>query len=126
MTNDGQRTHLSLVQRKQQLIQEGTLCRAQVMYATNLIKNNLRGKSFVVRLTERVISFATSTFGGSLHSKVGHLQSIMPLLMTGISILSKRGICKPKSLLIGGVLAATVAVVTYWGSKVSKAPQNSE
>ncbi|MFC5473185.1 hypothetical protein [Paraherbaspirillum soli] len=107
--------HRSPAERKRQLVQEGAAFRAEMINARNVVRASLNSRSLVTNLFGRVAGIASSLFDKPLNIKPGNLQSLAPLLMAGVSLLSKRG--ARKTVLIGGGIIAAIAAATYMNSR---------
>lgn len=97
---------ISTAQRKQLLIAEGAACRARIGSAAHELQAGLHAQSFT-----KNVFFHTATMGWYLfknrHSATGiGMQTVLPLLISGISVLLK----KPwRKRLSGAVLALAAA-----------------
>ncbi|NQE51265.1 hypothetical protein [Herbaspirillum rubrisubalbicans] len=118
-------------ERKRKVLAQGALYRLGVMEAREVVRENLSAESLAKGALSRVGHFAVSLFGGgktvqSIKSiSAGglgsvNLQTVMPLLMTGASLLSRRWLRKP--MLLGGVMAA-VGGLAYYFSQRGNAPE---
>lgn len=117
--NDGM-TH---EERKRKVLAQGALYRLGVMEAREVVRENLSAESLAKTALNRVFHAATSVFGGgkslqslkslkSLSSASGvNMQTVTPLLLTGVSLLSKRWLRKP--LMYGGILSAVGGLAYY-------------
>ncbi|KAF3996911.1 hypothetical protein [Glaciimonas immobilis] len=116
-TNDDQ--PLSLAERKQHLLREGAKFRAEIVLCRGVVRSNMSGDSFTKGVLGRVAgtAFAMLTKKSSLFT-VARLQTLAPLLMTGVSMLSKRRI--PKPLLLGGALIAAASAAAYFSKRPKK------
>lgn len=101
-----------LEERKRKLLAEGALFRIGIMQARGTVRANLNAESLAKGAFNRIVGAVSSTFSGALSGKSGsNLQSLSPLLIGGISLLSKRYLRKP--LLYGAVISAGGAFAYY-------------
>ena len=101
-----------LEERKRKLLAEGALFRIGIMQARGTVRANLNAESLAKGAFNRIVGAVSSTFSGALSGKGGsNLQSLSPLLIGGISLLSKRYLRKP--LLYGAVISAGGAFAYY-------------
>lgn len=102
-----------LEERKRKLLAEGALFRIGIMQARGTVRANLNAESLAKGAFNRIVGAVSSTFSGALSGKGGgpSLQSLSPLLIGGISLLSKRYLRKP--LLYGAVISAGGAFAYY-------------
>jgi len=110
-------------ERKRKVLAQGALYRMGVMEARTVVRENLSAESLAKGAMSRVAGLASSLVGGgkamqslkslkALTSGAGiNLQSVTPLLLTGVSILSRRWLRKP--LLYGGVITAVGGLAYY-------------
>jgi len=106
------KTDVPLEERKRKLLAEGALFRIGIMQARGTVRANLNAESLAKGAFNRIIGAVSSTFSGALSGKGGsNLQSLSPLLIGGISLLSKRYLRKP--LLYGAVISAGGAFAYY-------------
>jgi len=100
-----------LEERKRKLLAEGALFRIGIMQARGTVRANLNAESLAKGALNRIVGAVSATFSGTLSGKGGNLQSLSPLLIGGISLLSKRYLRKP--LLYGAVISAGGAFAYY-------------
>ena len=110
----------SLAERKRRLLQEGALFRAEMVRCRDVVKSNMNGGSLTKGLFGRVAGMAYSLVAKhpGLFS-ASRLQSLAPLLVTGVSLLSKRSL--RKSLVVGSILIAAVGAANYLSGRKNKA-----
>ncbi len=111
-------SQLSTTERKQLLIAQGAALREQVVYCRELAHANmqpgalLKGALFPLAAT----AFTALRSGGGAASAGLNLQSILPLILTAASTLSKKSFSKPAlrtGLIIGTVAAAALLIARY-------------
>lgn len=110
----------SLAERKLRLLQEGAAFRAEMIKSRDIVRSNMNGGALTQNLFGRVIGIAYSMI--AKHPglfKASRLRSLAPLLVTGVSLLSKRSV--RKSLVVGSVLIAAVGAATYFSGRNNKA-----
>lgn len=106
------KTDVPLEERKRRLLAEGALFRVGIMEARSTVRANLNAESLAKGALNRVLGAVSSTFSGAFSGKSGgNLQSLSPLLIGGISLLSKRYLRKP--LMYGTVISAGAAFAYY-------------
>jgi hypothetical protein len=115
----------SLAERKRQLLQEGAVFRAEMIRCRDVVSSNMNGGSLTQSLFGRVAGMVYSTIAkhpGLFNAS--RLQSLAPLLVTGVSLLSKRAL--RKSLIVGSILIGAVGAATYFSSRNNKAVDEEE
>jgi len=113
-----------LQERKRRLLAEGALFRIGIMEARSTVRANLNAESLAKGALNRIVGAVSSTFSGAFSAKGGgNLQSLSPLLIGGISLLSKRYLRKP--LFYGSVISAGAAFAYYLTRKQDRA-RNTE
>jgi hypothetical protein len=114
------KSDVPLEERKRRLLAEGALFRIGIMEGRSTVRANLNAESLAKGALTRLIGAVSSTFSGALFSKGrSNLQSLSPLLIGGISLLSKRYLRKP--LLYGGVVGVGAVVAYYLTRKKGRA-----
>ena len=108
MTRESDSTANSLEERKKHLIAEGALYRSRFHYSKDVVAANLHAESLAKAAVNHLMATAYTAFAGSGGLKGLNLQSILPLLISGVSILSKRSLIKP--LFRGVLVIATLGV----------------
>jgi hypothetical protein len=107
---------LAIAQRKKMLMVEGAIYRSQILHARSAVRSSLQPGA----LAQSAIGHLTATAGAAVDQvfnlqnfKNGGLKSLLPLLMSGASLLSKRGLVRPalKVTLVLGAAAAAAYVV---------------
>lgn len=103
--------NLPIEERKKKLIAQGAAFRAQVILAKNNAHASLHPDRFVKGALNHITGMAMAAFknGSAAHAVGMNLPEILPLVVTGISALSKRSLLKP--VLRGAVIAGTVAAI---------------
>lgn len=122
--HSGPHNHLSRAERKQMLLQEGAAFRAQMVISRDIVRHNLSAKSLTTHLMTRVTGMASSIFSKSANIKTSNLPALIPLLVTGISLVSRRYGRKP--LLLGGAVIAAIGAAICVSSKKSNTTPDSE
>ena len=113
----------SLGQRKLQLLREGGAYRAEILRCRDGVRSNMSGGTLSKGLLGRIAgtAYAMVAKQPGLFS-FSRLQSLAPILVTGVSILSKRPI--RKSLLVGGILVAAASAAAYLSNREKKVADN--
>jgi hypothetical protein len=119
MNDTRHNTLLPVADRKKMLIAQGALFRAEIMHAKEVTRAGLRPDS----LARGALSHIGLAALAALKSRGGpsvagvNVQSLLPLVITGISLLSKNPSLKPA--LRGGLAAAAAAItaVLVWKRK---------
>jgi hypothetical protein len=92
--------------RKKQLIAQGALYRAEILVARENVEESLRPDSLARGMLNHAASTAVALFSNKTGAPAGrNLQSILPLVMSGISVVSKKTGLKP---MLRGVLVAAL------------------
>ena len=113
MANQAQHQPNALAQHKAQLVAQGAAYRSSVKAAQHAIKADLT----VGELTRSALSHVASAAYAALKSRTGiagiNVQTLLPLVIGGVSALSKRSLLKPalRVALLLGAVATVVAVV---------------
>ncbi len=101
-----------LEERKRRLLAEGALFRIGILEGRSTVRANLNAESLAKGALNRIVGAVSSTLAGAFSGKGGgNLQSLSPLLIGGISLISKRYLRKP--LLYGTVISAGAAFAYY-------------
>jgi len=112
-----------LQERKRRLLAEGALFRIGIMDARSTVRANLNAESLAKGALNRIVGAVSATFSGAFSAKSGgNLQSLSPLLIGGISLLSKRYLRKP--LFYGTVISAGAAFAYYLTRQQDSAQQS--
>lgn len=113
MSNQAQGKLDSLEQRKAQLVAQGAAYRAGISAAQHAVKADLS----VDELAKSALSHVASAAYAAFKSRTGiagvNLQTLLPLVIGGVSALSKRSLLRPvmRAALVLGAVATAVAVV---------------
>ena len=121
MTHDP-KSEMTVEERKRLLLAEGALLRIGIMDARSVVRGNLNPESLAKGALNRVVGAAYSTFGGAFSS--GNLQALSPLLIGGISLLTKRYLRKP--LMYGGVISAVASLAYYLSKKKKRSDDDAD
>jgi hypothetical protein len=110
----------TLAERKLRLLQEGAAFRAELIRCRDVVRSNMNGGSLTKSLFGRVVGMAYTMVAKhpGLFNR-SRLQTLAPLLVTGVSLLSKRSL--RKSLVVGSILIAAVSAATYFSAKNNRA-----
>ncbi|PUA17945.1 hypothetical protein [Glaciimonas sp. PCH181] len=110
----------SLAERKRYLLEEGAIFRAEIIACRGIVRSRMTGGSLSKNLFGRFanIAYSIASKQSGLFS-AARLKSLAPILVTGVSLLSKRYI--RKSLIVGSVLIAGIGAVTYLSNRNNKA-----
>lgn len=113
----------SLAQRKLQLLREGGAYRAEILRCRDGVRSNISGSPLSKGMLGRIVgtAYTMMTKQSGLFS-LSRLQSLAPILVTGVSILSKRPI--RKSLFLGGIVIAAASTAAYLSNRDKKVPDN--
>ncbi|WP_211453873.1 hypothetical protein [Collimonas antrihumi] len=120
----GLESRLSTAERKQKLLQEGAAFRADMLASRDIVRAHLHSKSLASIVLGRITGIASSAFNNPINLKTGNLRTILPLLLTGASWLSRRGARKP--LLIGAAVIAAIGGAMFISSRNTKATTDDE
>jgi len=112
--------------RKRQLIAQGAVYRAEVMLAKQDAAASLRPDTLARSVLHQVVGAALAAFrSGNVASLPSmNLQTLLPIVMGGISALSKRKSLL-KAIVRGTAVAGTAAGVVALVSKRKKAKQDA-
>jgi hypothetical protein len=110
---------MSVAERRRKLLAEGALLRLGVMESRATVRENLNAESLAKSAMRRVLGTVSATVGGLFSGKgaglnlqsLQSLQSLSPLLIGGISLLSRRALRKP--LFYGGIISIGAAAAYY-------------
>jgi len=110
----------SLAERKLRLLREGAVFRAQMISCRDVVRSSMNRESLVKNLFGRVagVAYAMVAKQPGLF-KASNLKSLAPLLVTGVSLLSKRTV--RKSLIVGSVLIAAIGAAKYFSGRNNNA-----
>ncbi|AIY44061.1 hypothetical protein LT85_4903 [Collimonas arenae] len=117
-------SHLSTAERKQKLLAEGAVFRAEMLHSRDIVRANLNSKSLATIVLGRVSGIASSLLGTSSALKASNLPAMLPLVVTGVSWLSKR--CTRKPFLIGAAVIAAIGGAVFVSSRNSKETTDDE
>lgn len=120
----GLENHLSTAERKQKLLQEGAAFRADMLISRDIVRANLNSKSLATTVLGQMTRIASSVFSNPINLKGGNLRTVLPLLLTGASWLSRRG--SRKSLLVGAAVLAAIGGAAFISSRNTKATTDDE
>ena len=122
--HSGLDSQLSTAERKQKLLQEGARYRADMLVSRDIVRANLNSKSLASIVLGRMTGIASSVFSNPINLKSANLQTLLPLLLTGASWLSRRHARKP--LLIGAAVIAAIGGAVFISSRNTKATTDDE
>ena len=113
----------SLAQRKLQLLREGGAYRDEILRCRDGVRSHMPGGTLSKGLLGRIAgtAYAMVKKQPGLFS-FSRLQSLAPILVTGVSILSKRPI--RKSLFVGGILIAAASTAAYLSNRDKKVAED--
>lgn len=111
--------------RKRQLIAQGAIYRAEVMLAKRDAEASLRPDTLARSVLHQVLGAALAAFrSGNVASLPGmNLQTLLPIVMGGISALSRRKSLL-KAIVRGAAVAGTAASVVALVSRKKKPKQD--
>ncbi len=106
-------TQVSLAQRKAQLVEEGAAYRSGISQATQAIKASLRAESLVRNALGYLAMIGFGLLKRHTGAASGGLQTMLPLLLGGISALKRKSWLKSllRSALIAGAVGTAVSMV---------------
>lgn len=119
MIHDAPDTQLAIEQRKRMLIAQGALYRLGVSESKNAVRSNLHVDALAKSAISHLVANASGAFGTLLslkNFKNGNVQALLPLLITGISFLSKKRILI-KPAIVGMVALAAIGTAAFFMSK---------
>jgi len=111
-------------QRKRQLIAQGAIYRAEVLLAKQAAEESLRPDTLARSVLQQGVAAVLAAFRGGNGGGSGagvNLQTLLPLLMGGLSALSKRKSLL-KTIVRGAAFAGTAASLVALVSRKKKAP----
>lgn len=104
-----------LAQRKKVLLAQGALYRAGVNESRAVVRENLHPGVMAKSAVNHLAATASAAFDNIFRLKnfnAGNLQILLPLLTSGFSLLSRRGLIRP--ILRGAVVVATMGTASYF------------
>lgn len=106
---------ISIEERKKSLIAQGAAFRAQVIHAKHGAHAGLRPDALAKGAIDHIAAAAIAAFKNGSAARIAgvNLPTVLPLLVTGISALSKRSLLKPvmRAVAIAGVAGAVAMLV---------------
>ncbi|HCE08825.1 MAG TPA: hypothetical protein DIT28_07675 [Oxalobacteraceae bacterium] len=113
MANQAQHQANALAQQKAQLVAQGAAYRSSVRAAQLAIKADLSVDALTRSALGHVVSAAYAAFRSRTGIAGANLQTLLPLVIGGVSALSKRSLLRPvlRVALLLGAAATVVAVV---------------
>jgi len=111
-------------QRKRQLIAQGAIYRAEVLLAKQAAEESLRPDTLARSVLQQGAAAVIAAFRGSNGDGIGagvNLQTLLPLLMGGLSALSKHQSLL-KTIVRGAAFAGTAASLAALVSRKKKSP----
>ncbi|MEC5215291.1 hypothetical protein RCH09_000221 [Actimicrobium sp. GrIS 1.19] len=85
----------TLAERKEKLIREGAAYRAAVRGARDMFNKNLRTEALARGLIAHLTGNAYAVIGNLLGGKRGNLQTLLPLVVSGVSLMLKARLLLP-------------------------------
>lgn len=126
MPDNPQRTTLSLLaQRKKMLIAQGASYRSAINESKVSVRENLHADVLAKSAVNHIAATASAAFDEVFRLKnfnLGNLQIVLPVLLSGFSLLSRKGLVRP--LLRGTAVAAVIGTMGYFLFK-KKAPRSA-
>lgn len=117
MANQAQlESALSLIRRKQDLVAQGALLRSGLSSAQKVVKERLAAESLIRSTISQVAMAAFAVFKSRTGLTGAGLPTILPLLIGGVSALSRKALLKPV-LRIGLGLFAVGAIITVMAKR---------
>ena len=113
MANQAERKPDSLAQRKAQLVAQGAAYRSGISAAQHSVKADLSVDELAKSALSHVVSAVYAAFKSRTGIAGANLQTLLPLVIGGVSALSKRSLLKPvmRGALVLGAVATAVAFV---------------
>lgn len=105
-------------ERKRRLLAEGALLRIGLMEGRDIVRANLDAKSLARGALGRIAGAVSSMAGRNFFSKGGSMQSLLSLLIGGISLFPGRHMRKP--LLYGSIISAGMVAACYLSRRRNK------
>jgi hypothetical protein len=112
--------------RKNALIAQGARYRSGITISKNVVQSNLHMDVLAKSAVQHVAARSSAVLGAllSLNSlRKGNLGGLLPLVTTGVSLLSKRGAVKP--LLRGGALLAVAGAAAFFMIRKKRAARSA-
>ena len=113
-------THANPTERKAQLILEGARYRAAIRNARFTVANNLHAGMLIRSAVSQFSSNLYGVLGGLLRIRGNRLQTLLPLVLSAVSIARKTRLLTP--LLRGTVVLGAVGTGIYLISRRKKTP----
>lgn len=104
--------YISLAERKRKLLADGASYRSGMMFSRDRIKESLNAESLARLAISHLATSAYSRFENLFSMKGLNLQTLIPLVTGGISLLSKRSLLKP--VVRGATVVGALAAVAYF------------
>lgn len=104
---------MTTAQRKQRLVLEGTAYRNGLINATDDLKDGLHPSLLFRSVIGHVMSAATGVLKGHTGGAKFGLSALVPLVMSGATMLAKKSLLKPaiSGVIALGAIAATVRFI---------------
>ena len=116
-------TPLSFAQRKEKLIREGAAYRSAMRRSRQVINDNLQTNVLARSVVGHLTGSAWSAVGNLMKVKSANLQTLLPILASGVSFALKARLLRP--LLRTTVIAGGVGAGMYFLFRKRKAKQNT-
>jgi hypothetical protein len=111
MANEAElKSAISISRRKEDLLAQGALLRSGLSSAQNVVRVRLRPESLVQSAISHVAMALYAAFKSRTSLAGVGLPTLLPLLIGGVSALSKKALLKP-ALRVGLVLATVGAII---------------
>jgi hypothetical protein len=112
---------LSVAQRKEKLIREGANFRAGMRSSIELVGDNLQTDTLARSIISQLTGTAYAAAGTLLHVKGANLQTLLPIVVSGISFVLKARLLRPllRTTAVIGVVGAGAYFLSRRNSQTS-------
>lgn len=118
MTNELiQKVTPTLAQRKEKLIREGASYRVAMERARNVVSDNMHADVLARSLILRLTGSASSTLGNLFKLNSSNLQTLLPVIWKGVSLLARSGAIRRPSARTAVIVSAVSAGVFLWSRR---------
>jgi hypothetical protein len=109
----------STAERKKKLLADGALHRANILIARADIATGAQPGALTKEAISHFSATAKTLLFDTMRNTVAHPSKLSPLLMTGVSLLTKKSIRKPLIYagVAGGAIAGAIYLVNLFSSK---------
>lgn len=104
--------------RKKQLIAQGAIHRVELLLSRHTVQHSLQPESLARRALQHIPGVAFAAFRNRNLDGIGiNLQTMLPLLMSGVSVLAKSGIRTKPLLRRAAIVAAAFGMIAIISRK---------